>query len=346
MPDLARPLRIAMVAPPYFSVPPDGYGGVEAVVAELVDALGVRGHHITLLAAGAAGTTAAEFLQVAPEAGSLQLGEALPEVLHAARTWQLLRAHPAELVHDHTLAGALLGPARAVPTLLTVHGPVSGDLGLVYEALGEAVQLVALSDHQRSMSPDLNWVATVPNAVRVATFPFQEHKDGFALFLGRFHPEKAPHVAIDAARAAGVPLLLAGKCSEPLEREYFRTEIEPRLGAGVEVLGMADSTRKRELLSRARCLLFPIVWDEPFGLVMVEALACGTPVVALRYGAVPEVVRDGVTGIVVDKESDLPDAIQASASLSAHTCRKDAEARFDTTRMASAYEQVYRDLLG
>lgn len=346
MPVRPRPLHVAMVAPPYFPVPPDGYGGVEAVVADLVDALGEQGHRITLLAAGPPGTTAAEFLQVEPEASSARLGEALPEVLHAARTWRLLRDHPAELVHDHTLAGALLAPGRDVPTLVTAHGPVSGDLGEVYVALGDSVHLVALSDHQRALAPGLPWAATVPNAVKVASFPFREDKEDFALFLGRFHPEKAPHVAIDAARAAGVPLVLAGKCSEPLEREYFRTEIEPRLGEGVEVLGVADATRKRDLLSRARCLLFPIRWDEPFGLVMVEALACGTPVVALRQGAVPEVVRDGVTGVVVDKESDLVDAILASAALSPRACRKDAEDRFDTSRMASAYEQVYRDLVG
>jgi glycosyltransferase involved in cell wall biosynthesis len=335
-----------MVAPPYFPVPPDGYGGVEAVVADLVDALGAHGHTVTLLGAGPSRTTAAHFLQVAQEASSEHLGEALPEVLHAARTWRLLRDHPAELVHDHTLAGALLAPARSVPTLLTAHGPVSGDLGQVYAALGDAVGLVALSEHQRATAPELAWVATVPNAVRVASFPYREDKEGFALFLGRFHPEKAPHVAIDVARAAGVPLLLAGKCSEPVEREYFRTEVEPRLGPGVEVLGVADAARKRDLLSRARCLLFPICWDEPFGLVMVEALACGTPVVALRYGAVPEVVRDGVTGVVVDKESDLVEAIHASAGLSSRACRQDAEDRFDTGRMASSYEQVYRRLLG
>jgi glycosyltransferase involved in cell wall biosynthesis len=335
-----------MVAPPYFPVPPDGYGGVEAVVADLVDALGERGHTVTLLAAGASGTTAAEFIQVAPQASSAQLGEALPEVLHAARTWRLLQGHPAQVVHDHTLAGALLAPGRGIPTLVTAHGPVSGDLGRVYAALGDSVHLVALSDHQRSTAPDLPWVATVPNAVRVETFPFREDKDDFALFLGRFHPEKAPHVAIDAARGAGVRLLLAGKCSEPLEREYFRTEVEPRLGPDIELLGIADAVRKRDLLSRARCLLFPICWDEPFGLVMVEALACGTPVVALRQGAVPEVVRDGVTGIVVDKEADLVEAIHASARLSPAACRQDALERFDTSRMASAYEQVYRDLVG
>jgi len=342
---VSGPLRVAMVAPPYFSVPPDGYGGVEAVVADLVDALGPLGHHVTLLAVGDSGTTAGAFVQVDPVPSSARLGEALPEVLHAARVWRLLQEHRVDLVHDHTLAGALLAPARGVPTLVTAHGPVSGDLGGVYRALGDAVHLVALSENQRGQAPDLPWVATVPNAVRVATFPFRADKDDFALFLGRFHPEKAPHVAIDAARAAGVPLVLAGKCSEPVEREYFRTEVEPRLGPGVELLGVADATTKRDLLSRARCLLFPICWDEPFGLVMVEALACGTPVVALRWGAVPEVVDDGVTGIVVDKEEDLVDAVHASAALSPYACRSAAEERFDVSRMAAAYERVYRELL-
>ncbi len=314
-------------------------------MADLVGALTDAGHHLTLVGAGPAGTAAQEYLQVDPVASADRLGEALPEVLHTARTWRLLRDLDLDLVHDHTLAGPLLGPAREIPTLVTAHGPVSGDLGLIYEELRDSLHLVALSEHQRSKAPDLPWVATIPNAVQVATFPYREHKEDYALFLGRIHPEKAPHVAIDAARAAGVPLLLAGKCTEPLEREYFRTEIEPRLGPDITLLGVADAVRKRDLLSRARCLLFPICWDEPFGLVMVEALACGTPVVALRQGAVPEVVEDGVTGFVVEKESDLAQAVLASSALSPAACRKDAEARFDVSRMASAYERVYQSLL-
>ncbi|MDP9182352.1 MAG: glycosyltransferase family 4 protein [Actinomycetota bacterium] len=341
-----RPLRIAMVAPPYFTVPPDGYGGVEAVVADLVDALVARGHHITLLAAGSHGTRAQEFVRTYDEPVPDRLGEPLPEILSAARVSRALESLDVDLVHDHTAAGPLLAVGRAVPTVVTAHGPVSGDLGRVYATLGPSLHLVALSDAQRAMAPDLPWVGTVHNAVHVSSFPFRAEKEEFALFLGRFHPEKAPHFAIDAARAAGVPLVLAGKCSEPIERDYYRSEVEPRLGPDTEVIGIAGPAKKRELLSRARCLVFPICWDEPFGLVMVESLACGTPVVALRQGAVEELLREGVTGIVVDKETELADAILASSALDPYACRREAEERFDVTAMASGYEQVYLSVLG
>jgi glycosyltransferase involved in cell wall biosynthesis len=340
-----RPLRIAMVAPPYFTVPPAGYGGVEAVMADLVDALVDRGHHITLIGAGSHATSAQQFLRTYDEPVPAQLGEALPEILNTARVAKALATVTVDLVHDHTAAGPLLAAGRDVPTVVTAHGPVSGDLGRVYRELGQVLHLVALSDTQRATAPDLPWVGTVHNAIRVDSFPFRAEKDAFALFLGRFHPQKAPHVAIDAARSAGVPIVLAGKCSEPLEREYYRTEVEPRLGPDAQVLGMAGPVQKRDLLSRARCLLFPICWDEPFGLVVVEALACGTPVVALRHGAVEELLRDGVTGVVVEKESELPDAILASSGLDPWTCRREAQERFDVTTMATGYEQVYREVL-
>jgi glycosyltransferase involved in cell wall biosynthesis len=334
-----------MVAPPYFTVPPAGYGGVEAVLADLVDALVDRGHHITLIGAGSHGTRAQQFIRTYDEPVPTQLGEALPEILNAARAAKALGTVALDLVHDHTAAGPLLAPSRDVPTVVTAHGPVSGDLGRVYQELGHLIHLVALSDTQRATAPELPWVGRVHNAIRVDSFPFRAEKDDFALFLGRFHPQKAPHVAIDAARAAGVPIVLAGKCSEPVEREYYRTEVKPRLGPDAQDLGMAGPAKKRELLSRARCLVFPICWDEPFGLVMVEALACGTPVVALRHGAVEELLRDGVTGVVVDKDGELPDAILASSGLSPRTCRRDAEDRFDVSGMAVGYEQLYRSVL-
>jgi glycosyltransferase involved in cell wall biosynthesis len=340
-----RPLRIAMVAPPYYTVPPAGYGGVEAVMADLIDALVAGGHHITLIGAGSHGTAAQEFLTTYDVPVPGQLGEPLPEILNAARVAKALSTVEVDLVHDHTVAGPLLAAGREVPTVVTAHGPVSGDLGRVYQELGPALHLVALSETQRAAAPDLPWVATVHNAIRVDSFPFRADKDDFALFLGRVHPEKAPHVAIDAARAAGVPLVLAGKCSEPIEREYYRNEVEPRLGPDIQLLGVAGPDTKRDLLSRARCLLFPICWDEPFGLVLIEAMACGTPVVALRHGAVEELLRDGVTGLVVDKDSELPDAILASSSLDPGACRREAEERFDVARMAGSYEQVYREVL-
>jgi glycosyltransferase involved in cell wall biosynthesis len=340
-----RGLRIAMVAPPYFALPPLGYGGVEVIVAGLVDELVERGHHVTLLGAGRNGTRAQSFLVTYPEPPAAQLGEALPEAVHAARVAELLADCDVDLVHDHTLVGPVLARGRQVPTVVTVHGPATGDMGDFSRALGDTVRLISISDSQRATAPDLPWLATVHNAISVSTFPFQAEKDDVALFLGRFHPEKAPHLAIDAARGAGLPIVLAGKCSEPVEREYFAREIEPRLGPDVEIFGVADPDQKRRLLARACCLLFPIRWEEPFGLVMIEAMACGTPVVALRRGAVPEIVVDGVTGVIVDEPEELPDAIRLARQLDPHACRAHVERDFSTAAMGTGYELAYQQLL-
>lgn len=338
-------LRIAMIAPPYFPVPPDGYGGVEAMVADLVNALVDRGHQVTLIGAGTHGTNAQRFLSTTQRPPAEHLGEILPEIAHAARAAELLEGCDVELVHDHTAAGPLLARGRLTPTIVTVHGPVTGEEGGYYRALGDTARLVAISEAQRASAPDLAWTATVHNAINVASFPYRPVKEPFALFLGRFHPHKAPHLAIDAARAAGLPIVLAGKCNEPVEQAYFAEQITPRLGPDTTVFGVANARAKRDLLARASCLLFPICWDEPFGLVLVEAMACGTPVVALRRGAVPEIVIDGVTGIVCEHPEELPDGIARARRLDPIDCREHAEQAFDVPAMAAGYELAYRRLL-
>jgi glycosyltransferase involved in cell wall biosynthesis len=338
-------MRIAMLAPPYFRVPPDGYGGIETIVGELVDALVERGHTITLIGAGGHGTRAQHFLSTFDTPLAAQLGDPMPELVHAARAHAALANCDVQLVHDHTLAGPLLAQDRAVPTIATVHGCLSGMTREYYRSLIGRIALVGISDAQRGAAPELPWLGTVHNAIRVSSYSLRREKDDYVVFLGRFHPEKAPHLAIDAARKAGVPIRLAGKCAERVERNYFDNEIKPRLGPDIEVVGVADGFAKRELLSHARCLVFPICWDEPFGLVLVEAMACGTPVVALRRGAVEEVVVDGQTGIIVDSAEQIPDAIAAAARLDPQECRAHAERRFDIPVMADGYEALYRDVL-
>ncbi|TNY38602.1 glycosyltransferase family 4 protein [Thermomonospora catenispora] len=341
----AVPLRVALVAPPWFDVPPRAYGGIEAMVADLATALDRRGHEVVLIGAGRNGTPA-RFLPTYAEAPSPRLGEPVPEVVHAAAATRLLDELDVHIVHDHSLAGPLTARGRAVPTVATVHGPVTGDLARYYAELGDAVGLVALSDAQRRAAPGLNWVGTVPNAVDVDTFPFRADKEDFVLFIGRFNPDKGAHLAIDAARAAGRRIVLAGKLNERPERDYFAAEIEPRLGPDVEYVGEADGALKRDLFSRARCLLFPIQWEEPFGMVMIEAMACGTPVVALGRGAVPEVVVDGRTGYILDDPADLPEAVDRVDRIRPADCREHVAANFDVSVMGRRYEQVYLSLLG
>ncbi len=341
----ARPLRIGVIAPPWFELPPAGYGGIESVVADLVNQLSDRGHWVALIGAGRHRTRAARFCATFDSPPSARLGTPVPEVIHAARAAAALHTVAVDLVHDHTLAGPLLAGGRRVPTVVTMHGPVIGELGEYYAALRHAIGLVAISASQRRLNPALNWVGTVHNAIDVSSFPFRARKDDYLLWLGRFCADKAPHLAIDAARAVRRPIILAGKCAEPAEKAYYAREIAPRLGPDVHYVGQADAVGKRELLSRARALLFPVQWDEPFGMVMIEAMACGTPVVALRRGSVPEVVADRVTGIIADTPSDLPAAIRAAAGLNPAACRSHVREHFDLPVMAAGYERVYRAAL-
>ncbi len=341
----AQQMHVAMIAPPYFDVPPSAYGGIEMVVADLIDALVGRGHRVTLIGAGSHATRAQRFISTYDVGPADRLGEPMPEMVHAAKVASILDGLDVDVIHDHTLAGPLMARGRLTPTVVTAHGPVHGDPGEYYRALGDTVRLIAISNAQRSTAPDLPWMATVHNAIRTETFPFHVEKDEYALFLGRFHPHKAPHLAIDAARAAGLPIVLAGKCSEPVERAYFMREIEPRTGPDVTIFGIADAAAKRRLLAEAACLLFPIRWEEPFGLVVIEAMVCGTPVVALRRGAVPELIVHGQTGIIVDDAAQMPAAIAQARQLDPAACRKHVEAGFTVEVMAEGYEAAYRRAL-
>lgn len=335
------PLRVAMIAPPWFELPPSAYGGIESICADLADRLVARGNHVVLVGVGRNGT-AAEFRATWDRAQPDRMGQGVPEVVHAAALPAILADLDVDVVHDHSLAGPLLARGRSLPTVVTAHLPVTGETGRYYRGLNGSVNLVAVSNAQRRLAPDLDWAGTVHNAVDVGTFPFRRDKEDYALFLGRTAPFKGIPEAIAAATAAGVPLRIAAKCREPVEREYFRREIAPLLGPGVEWLGEVDREEKLHLLTAARCLVFPISWDEPFGLVMVEAMACGTPVVATRRGSVPEVVAHGETGFVCDDHASLVAALRRVDRLSAERCRAEAVRRFDVELMAARYEDVYR----
>jgi glycosyltransferase involved in cell wall biosynthesis len=336
----APPRRIAMIAPPWFDVPPDGYGGIEEMAADLIDELVTRGHEVILLCTGGNGTKATS-IDVGDRPDPGQLRQALPEIVYAARVAKALRPVRADVVHDHSQAGPLLAHGRAAPTVLTAHGPVTAPFDDYYRSLGDAVRLVAISAAQRRTAPDLNWAGVVHNAVRADRFPFSAGKEDYLLFLGRLSPDKQAHVAIDAARAAGHRIVLAAKSTEPEEQEYFEREVQPRLGEDTHWFGEADAEQKKRLLAGARCLLFPIDWEEPFGMVMIEANACGTPVVALRRGAVPEVIEDGVNGFGCEHPDQLPDAIRRAATLDPARCRDHLRGRFDPETMARGYEAVY-----
>ena len=340
-------LRIAMVAPPWYELPPQGYGGLEVITAALVDGLVERGHEVTLFGAGNRTGTRARFVSTTGQLQHPRLGELMPAVLHTARVNRLMADGDFDVVHDHTTDGPMTAPTRPAPTVVTVHGAVNGEYGDYFATLGESVRLVAISRAQRLLRPRLNWVATVHNALpESAITGGPATPDGPVLWLARFNPDKGPDLAVRACRAAGVPLVLAGKCGEEGERRYLDEEIRPLLDGSVELLVNPDRPTTQKLLREARCLIMPIRWSEPFGMVMIEAMAVGTPVVGTRCGAVPELVRHGVTGWIADSVEELPGLLHRAAGIDSADCVEHVRTNFSAGVMARRYERVYLDTLG
>jgi glycosyltransferase involved in cell wall biosynthesis len=331
-----------MVVPPWYEMPPRGYGGLEAIVSALVDALVERGHDVTLFGAGPTSGTRAHFVSATPQLQHARLGETLPDVTHVARVDRLLAEGEFDIVHDHTIPGPLAAGRRSAPTVVTVHQPVDGDLGDYYEALGDIVRLIAISRSQRRQRPDLPWIATVHNGLSMPREDPTPDPAGPVMWLARFNPDKGPDLAIEACRAAGLPLVLAGRCHEPGELRLFERIIQPMLDDDVELVLSPTRTHALRLLARARCLLLPLRWAEPFGMVMIEAMSLGVPVVALRRGSVPEIVADGVTGFVCDTPEELPDALRRVDALDRSACVGRVRDHFCAAGMAAQYEQVYR----
>ncbi|MET0520772.1 MAG: glycosyltransferase family 4 protein [Jiangellaceae bacterium] len=338
------PLRIAMIGTPFYDIPPMGYGGIELICGALTDALVERGHSVTLFGAGLRSGTQATFVSTNPELQHERLGQVMPDLLHAARVNRLLRMGCGrfDIVHDHSAAGPLMAGARSAPTIVTVHGGADSEMGDLYADLDDSVGLIAISMLQRRHRPDLNWVGTVSNAVDSTRFAAEHRPDGPVLWLARFSPDKGPDLAIQACRSAGLPLVLAGKCNEPEEQRYLDDVIRPMLGPDVRLVLNADRCATREFLTAARCLIMPIRWNEPFGMVMIEAMASGTPVVALRRGSVPEIVQHGVTGWICDDPEQLPEWLHRSGGLNSAACVAHVRKHFSPDAMAQAYENVYR----
>ncbi|MGI8704138.1 MAG: glycosyltransferase family 4 protein [Candidatus Limnocylindrales bacterium] len=350
-------LRVAQVAPLFESVPPAAYGGTELMVHLLTEELVRRGHQVTLFASGDS-RTSAELRAGSPFALWSKDGRQLP----GHRVLELTRAHHQrpyvdpgafDIVHDHSggpgiAAAVAAGSGR---TLVTHHLKFQPELGALLRQFPGRHH--AVSRFAAETFPADGQLEPVLHGVEVETFPFREDPDGYLLFLGRFAPEKGAGTAVQVARRSGRRLLLAGRIN-PSDRESFERDVEPYLdGTLVDYLGEADATQKRALLAGADLLIFPIAWDEPFGLVMIEALSCGTPVLATARASTPEVVDHGVTGMLAGpgdgSEADIEamlGALPACAAISRQRCRQEALRRFTVARMVDDYERRYATLLG
>jgi glycosyltransferase involved in cell wall biosynthesis len=339
-------MRVAVLSPVWFPVPPSGYGGIEWIVSLLADGLADAGHDVTLFASGDS-RTRAKLDAVFDRAPSERIGHTFWELQHALNCFK--RHGDFDVIHDHTgLLGLALGSLLSTPLVHTVHGPLTGHPGELYQQIVDMAprtHLVSLSMSQRAPLPELPWVANVPNALDLSVYPFRRERGDYLLFLGRMSPDKGAHRAVAIALEAGLPLKLAGKCAEPAEQEYFDALVRPHLGGDREYVGEVTHGEKVELLQHARATLFPIEWPEPFGLVMIESMACGTPVVATRYGAVPEVIEEGVTGIIVDHWRQMEGALAAADELDPNTLRRSVEQRFTPERMVADYVAAYEAVL-
>ena len=342
----AERLRIALVCPVWFPVPPPLYGGIEALVALLADALSDAGHDVTLFASGDS-RTRATLSSIYEQAPSARIGEPLPELRNVLACYE--RADDFDVISDHSGPfAAALSELTPTPVLHTVHGPMDGELGDAYEQIARIAPrlgLISLSYNQRRPHPTLPWAANCPNAIDPSRFPFTRERGDYLLFLGRMGHEKGCHHAIAVARATGLPLKIAAKCREPGERAYFAEFVEPNLGHGIEYLGEVGHDEKVELLRHARVTVFPVDWEEPFGLVMIESLACGTPVVATRRGSVPEVVEHGRTGIVVAHHRDMAAAVAEADRIDPAECRRAVEERFSPATLVANYLRAFRAAL-
>ncbi len=349
-------LRIAQLAPPFESVPPTGYGGTERVVSTLTEELVRRGHDVTLFASGDSRSSA----QLVPIVDKALWHRDPPSndfsAPQAAIFGTILdRVDEFDIVHSHLdYLGFPLALETQIPLLSTMHGRLDvPNLYEIYRAFAD-LPLVSISDAQRRPLASANWQGTVYHGIELDQFTFNPHRGRYLAFLGRISPEKGLDVAIRVARRAGMPLLVAAR--PPLsfdhtpevrrDREYFEQVVEPLLSeSGVQLIGQVGGAEKDEFLRNAAALLFPIRWPEPFGLVMPEALACGTPVLALAEGSVPEVIEHGVTGFVCHLEDELVRAVERIPELDRWRCRAEAERRFSPAAMADAYESVYAGLL-
>lgn len=342
----AQPLRVAIVSPPWYTVPPDGYGGIELVIFVLARELTAMGQEVTVF--GRQGPMDGfELIALSPESWSAALGgeeHLAREATYVRRAYDVVRHRAFDVVHDHSgylgiVAASLLDLQSA--RVATLHGGLGEADGVFLSSVDKSVELVAISQAQQGLVAGVRWAGVVHNAVPADDLELGIEPKGYLVELARISPDKGQHLAIEIARRAGKKLILAGKVDEA-DRGYFESEIQPHLGESVEWIENVAGRDKARLLAGADALLFPIQWEEPFGLAMVESMASGTPVVATPRGAANEIVEEGVTGFLGRDVDELVATVGRVGEVDRRRCAEIARDRFGGRRMAEGYLEVYR----
>ncbi|MBD2198706.1 MULTISPECIES: glycosyltransferase family 4 protein [Calothrix] len=338
-------MKIAQVAPLWERVPPPTYGGIELVVSHLTDELVRRGHEVTLFASGDS-QTLANLEAVYPRALRLDPNVkeyAVYEMLELSQVYQ--RSQEFDIIHSHVGISALsLASLVSTPTVHTLHGSFTKDNRIAF-GHHKKQPYISISDAQRQI--DLNYFGTVYNGINPEDYPFkkQPQEPEYLAFLGRFSPDKGPHHAIAIAKQSGWRLKMAGKI-DLVDSKFFEQEIAPHIdGQQIEYLGEVNHDEKAELLGNAAVTLFPIAWQEPFGLVMIESMATGTPVIAMNLGSVPEVIAHGATGFICQNYEQMAEIIPQALKLNRQTCRQYVENKFSVAQMVNGYEAIYEKII-
>ncbi len=342
-------MRIAEIAPPWFQVPPQGYGGIELVASLVTDGLAARGHEVTLFAARGSQTAAQLVTPLDETPDPALLGSTYFEASHALAAYRYLTERgDFDIIHDHSgIVGPALGAlAPPAPVVHTLHGPWTVPARRFYSTICDAVHLVAVSRSQHDDNPDVMYAGIVPNGIDLDAYPYRDDKEPFLIYIGRSNPDKGPLQAIEVARRAEVPLVMIVKRNEPFERAFWDEMVAPMLNDTVTVYDQVDHDTKVDLLARAMAMVFPIHWPEPFGLVIIEAMACGTPVLTRPLGAAPELVVDGVTGFLRESIDDLAQAVSDATHLAPRDCRARVAEHFSAASMVMGYEQLFETVVG
>lgn len=342
-----HPLRIAQIAPIVERVPPKKYGGTERVCHALVEELVLRGHHVTLFASGDS-ITSAKLVSVYPRS----LREAKISDIYGLNAFTLMnigigysRESEFDVIHDHN--GQLSLPTAQMartPVVMTMHGPIMPSIKKMFEIFNKP-HVVTISNAQAHGSGSMNHAGTIYNGLDMGYYPFSPRSDGYLLFVGRISMEKGTHIAIEVAQYLDLPLIIAAKL-DTVDLQYFKEYIEPKLSDDrIRWIGEVDEETRNRLMSKAICLLHPATWREPFGLTLIEAMTCGAPVVAFRKGSIPEIVRHGKTGFIVESSEEMAEAVENIKLIRRADCRRHALENFNASRMADMYERLYYKIL-